>query len=512
MITCTTQNRYKISNKKYRYVSVCVYIIYTLIYTFTRIDTACFILMKMKSDSAARTCPCPWSVRGESFAAMSLRELQVNTLQGDVFTLDVGRIGTVKELKWMLREHFRSDDPIDRQIVRVEVLHLHDTFLRDDAQTLIAAGLHAESEVTVIYKRNEIEAATFPDHVYPQEFFQLNIPQDTTTVSTRAFSSCRKLVKVTIPDSVTSIGDSAFQDCISLESSTIPDSLMQIGESAFRNCSSLKEITIPQSVIEIGCRAFESCTSLESITIPYSVTRIWEGTFESCTSLETITIPDSVIAIWEHAFECCSSLKGIAIPDSVTKIWDSAFRGCTSLERITIPASVTEIRLSTFSGCRSLQSITIPDSVTRIGQRAFAGCSSLKSIAISDSVTEIGSRAFADCSSLKSITIPQSVTKIGREPFAGCSSLESITILNFSTEKFQHVLEGCKANLSTVKECSTEKDSGWTGGCIGCIWRRCWKIHTNVFYDSCKQYIYIYGQRPHQDLPILYIYIYRALV
>ena len=50
---------------------------------------------------------------------MSLRELQVNTLQGSVFTLDVSGIETVQQLKWMLREHFLSDDPIDQKILKV---------------------------------------------------------------------------------------------------------------------------------------------------------------------------------------------------------------------------------------------------------------------------------------------------------------------------------------------------------------------------------------------------------
>ncbi len=202
---------------------------------------------------------------------MSLRELQVNTLQGSVFTLDVSGIETVQQLKLMLREHFGSDDPIDQKILKVEVLR--DSCLLNDAQTLSEGGLHAETDVTVIYRRNEIEAAT-KNAVRTQDFCQVNIPQTVTKVSSEAFSHCTELVKVTIPDSVTEIGRNAFTGCSSLESITIPVSVTKIGSQAFAGCSSLKSITIPDSVTEIGRNAFTHCSSLESITIPDSVTKI----------------------------------------------------------------------------------------------------------------------------------------------------------------------------------------------------------------------------------------------
>ena len=118
---------------------------------------------------------------------MSLRELQVKTLQGRVFTLDVRRIKTVKQLKWRLREYFCSNDPIERKILKVEVLH--DSWFLDDALTL-KAELHAESNVTVVYTRTEIEAATKND-IYKQDVCQVNIPQAVTNVPREAFSHCR---------------------------------------------------------------------------------------------------------------------------------------------------------------------------------------------------------------------------------------------------------------------------------------------------------------------------------
>ena len=198
---------------------------------------------------------------------MSLCELQVKTLQGGVFTLDVREIETVQQLKRMLLEKFPGN-PVDQKILKVEVLH--GSCLLNDAQTLSEAALHAESDMTVIYKPNEIEAAT-KGAVCKQYFCQVNIPQTLTKVSSAAFSDCTKIVKVAIPDSVPKIRSSAFDGCSSLATINIPDSVTEIGSRAFAGCTSLTSFTLPDSVTEIGSRAFEGCTSLTSINIPDSV-------------------------------------------------------------------------------------------------------------------------------------------------------------------------------------------------------------------------------------------------
>ena len=242
--------------------------------------------------------------------------LQVKTLQGGVFKLDVRAIETVQQLKKMLLEKFPGGS-VDQKILTVEVLH-GNCLLKNDAQTLSEAALHAESDVTVIYRPNQIEAAGKKD-VYTHEFCQVNIPQGVKKVSDQAFMHCKNLVKATIPDSVTEIGTCAFFDCSSLESITIPDSVQQIGSRAFDGCSSLESITIPDSVQQIGSRAFDCCSSLKSITTPDSVTEIGSHAFDGCKSLERIAIPDSMKQIGSSAFEGCRSLERIAIPDSVTE-------------------------------------------------------------------------------------------------------------------------------------------------------------------------------------------------
>ena len=324
---------------------------------------------------------------GRQNPAMS-HELKVTTVEGGVLTLEVMPANTIAELKAMLREKKHCQDPIEHQILKVKVLA--DGLLVDDDQTLESTGLlHADSEATVIFCRNEVEAAT-QEAIHTEGLLQVNIPSSLTEISEGAFKMHDRVVKVTIPGSITSIGSYAFCGCSSLASITIPESVTTIGDGAFANCKSLASITLPESVTAIGGRAFEGCSSLADISLPESVTVIGGRAFEGCSSLADITLPESVTAVEDCAFRHCASLASIAISKSVTAIGFGAFAGCSSLASITLPESLTFISNNAFEGCSSLESITIPQSVTAIGDFAFEGCSSLESITIPESLRDDG--------------------------------------------------------------------------------------------------------------------------
>ena len=303
-----------------------------------------------------------------AMAAMP-HELKLKTLQGGDLTVEVVPNTTIRELKAMLHEKKHCEDPIEHKILKVKVLA--DGLLVDDDQTLESVGmLHAESEATVIYSRNEVDAAA-KEAIHVKGFLQVNIPFSLTAIPARAFSECHQVVKAAIPESVKAIGERAFEGCLSLASITIPESVTHIGFYAFRNCESLERITIPESVTAIGTGAFAGCKSLERITIPESVTAIGTGAFADCESLASITIPESVTDVGNYAFAGCESLASITIPKSVTAIGTGAFAGCKSLASITIPESVTAIGDLAFADCKSLASITIPESSMFNGRFAF---------------------------------------------------------------------------------------------------------------------------------------------
>ena len=116
-----------------------------------------------------------------------LREVKVKTLDGGSLRVEVMPANTIEELKAMLYEKKHGEDPIERKILKVKVLA--DRLLVDDDQTLESAGLlHPEAEVTVIYSRNEVEAAT-KDAIHAEGLLQVNIPFSLTKIPARAFKT-----------------------------------------------------------------------------------------------------------------------------------------------------------------------------------------------------------------------------------------------------------------------------------------------------------------------------------
>ena len=183
-------------------------------------------------------------------SAMSC-ELVLNTLQGDFITLEVLMDNTVGELKAMLLD-YKTEDPIERQIITVELLQDCSIMEMDDSQELGKTGLlEAEARATVIYEINKVEAATQAE-VETQGLFHLNIPPDLTTISGSVFQECKHLVSVALTQSVTHIGDYAFTGCSSLSSITLGDSVTHVGQGAFEGCSSLSSITFGDSLTHWG--------------------------------------------------------------------------------------------------------------------------------------------------------------------------------------------------------------------------------------------------------------------
>ena len=131
-------------------------------------------------------------------------EVKVKTLEGGDLTVKVLPTNTVKELKAMLLERKHCEDEVERKILKVKVLVDH-ALLEDDDQTLESAWLlHAGSEATVIYSRNEVESGEL--ETYEEDLFvQVNIPSSFTEIPERAFQDQFRVVKVVIPESVTLI-------------------------------------------------------------------------------------------------------------------------------------------------------------------------------------------------------------------------------------------------------------------------------------------------------------------
>ena len=375
----------------------------------------CFNLMSFRVasgwDHSRESCSQPYLLQVDFVVKMAMatapQELKVKTLQGEMINVTVAPANTVKELRTMLLESKGCEDPIERQLLKVEVLTCG--LLVDDDQTVESAGLLCpESDVTVIYTRSEVEAAT-RQSIHERGTKGVIVPSHVTEIAPEAFEYDEMILTVTLPESVTSIGANAFDGCLSLARIVLPDSLTIIEPSAFVDCVSLESVMIPDSVSVVGAGAFADCKALKHITLPQSLATISRHIFEGCDSLTSITIPASVKVIEKFAFFHCRSLERVVMSWGVEQIGESAFHFCEALVHIHIPASVTIIGKLAFAGCRSLSEISIPGSVQTLGDYAFGDCYSLERLLVDEGVLVIGHGAFANCRSLTNIWISESL-------------------------------------------------------------------------------------------------------
>ena len=143
--------------------------------------------------------------------------------------------------------------------------------------------------------------------------------KEITSISDRAFGTCRNLISVVIPSGVTVIGEYAFQLCSELKSVTIGSGVIEIKQNAFYK-TAITEIVIPDSVEIIGKRAFYDCEKLASVTIGKGVKSIGDRAFADCNLLETIRY-NGTVEEWK-AIEKHSNWKGLYSNDFVVECLD----------------------------------------------------------------------------------------------------------------------------------------------------------------------------------------------
>ena len=203
---------------------------------------------------------------------------------------------------------------------------------------------------------------------YCYELSSITIPNSVTSIEKDAFKSCYNLTSVHISDvaawcNITFRDNPFYNDghvFLNNEEITnliIPNNVTSISSRAFIYCSAITSVTIPNSVKSIGEGAFGGCSGLTSLSIPNSVTSIEDWTFEGCSSLTAVTIPNSVKSIGEYAFQDCINLVTVTIPNSVTTIEGYAFSGCSSLKTVTLGSGIQSIYSKSFQDCKELTDV-----------------------------------------------------------------------------------------------------------------------------------------------------------
>lgn len=91
------------------------------------------------------------------------------------------------------------------------------------------------------------------------------------SISSNAFSGCKKLKSISIGRNISSIGDKAFYDCKVLSKIIIPVKVVKIGKQAFANCKKLKSIIIKSTKLTnkfVGTKAFKGIYKKTTVKVP----------------------------------------------------------------------------------------------------------------------------------------------------------------------------------------------------------------------------------------------------
>lgn len=334
---------------------------------------------------------------------------------------------------------------------------------------------------------------------------EYTIPSEATEIGWSSFSESQ-LEKVVLHDKIKKIGHSAFCGCVNLYEINIPNNVTSIEDVAFQDCTALKDISIPKSV-NLGINVFEGCNDVsvtyDDESIGYSKDTDLKQLMAKYTSRENqsegyvysgdesakiIHIPDGVSLIKSDAFEDCQEVEVIYIPSSVKEVEDGAFCGLNNLCRFvsdnasedgrcliikntlfgfagkdiyqyTLPNNITNIAPMVFGYNRDLRSIDISDGVRKIGYQVFWMCENLERITLPNSLKVIEESAMGGCESLKNIIIPDSVKVIEDAIFYDCTQLEEVTLPSNLLAINGSIFSGC-VNLKKINSPLITKDGG----------------------------------------------------
>ena len=202
--------------------------------------------------------PQPGTVSCVAMAAEMPREVKVKTLEGGDLMVEVMQTTTI-ERSWRQCFLKRSIVKISRSAKSLQVNVLVDGLLIDGDQTLESAGLlHAESEVTVIYSRNDSwsgNTRSNPGNPYKRASSKSTSRLLSQKFLPEAFKKCNQVVRGGNPR----VCDGHWELCLCI--------LLQVlgkyhypgvcdghwgSVRSLHIASSLASITIPESVTTIG--------------------------------------------------------------------------------------------------------------------------------------------------------------------------------------------------------------------------------------------------------------------
>lgn len=233
----------------------------------------------------------------------------------------------------------------------------------------------------------------YSKHLYvngkDDEVTDVVIPNNVTSVSSRAFQGCEYITSVSIGSNVETVGSFAFMGCCRLESLSFPNNVKNIGAGVFSGCTGLQSVSLPQDIISISYLSFYNCSGLKSIVIPANVKTIGSDAFRGCSGLLK-----AEFASIEHLCGITFSVDQTSNPLYAAK---HLYINGEEIIDVEIPKTVTSIGKYAFYNCQSILSVTLPSTIKTIGNSAFQKCKNITDvICYAENVPTLGSGAFSE--------------------------------------------------------------------------------------------------------------------
>lgn len=305
-------------------------------------------------------------------------------------------------------------------------------------------------------KNTTIADVVIPDtyNTLPVKSIAENAFKDVTTIKTITLPSALKVIgdgafqgstleSITFPSTVTTLYTRVFNACSKLVSvdMSLCDGLTVIPSSTFNACSALpfSGIKFSKNLAEIDASAFANCDLFTTFEVPASVTTIQGGAF-NFTPLSTISVASGSTA-FKAVDDVLYSLDGknlvyfpakhatvgtFAIPEGVTTIKMYAFYECHTLSTaITFPTTLTTIEAYAFVNTRFGVIFDLSKTaLTYLGPSAFNGSIGITEMVLPNTLSTVETSVFAKMTGLQSVYIPSGVQNFK----AGCLASDTCTV------------------------------------------------------------------------------------
>ncbi len=184
--------------------------------------------------------------------------------------------------------------------------------------------------------------------------------------------SAKNIVELTIPEQVTSIESKAFSHCANLTTLNYNAVSCNIGEAAFVGCDKLVSIILGEKVTAIPSHLYQGNTVITEIELPENIIRVDDGAFAGCSELLNIKASDNLVSVgadvlknskwYELQADGALYLGKVFIGYKGTIAEDGAIK---------IKPGTVAIADKVFNKNNKIKSVFVPNSITYIGTDAF---------------------------------------------------------------------------------------------------------------------------------------------